>query len=269
MTFTEHLAELRTRIIRSGYALVVAVFLCYALSTHIYTFIVRPIIPLVQPGHIENDDVLETKDADGKVLPPEAVLKDDTIKFVALSPFEPVMVSMRIAMYGGAVLAMPFILFQVCGFIFPGLTGRERNAVMIMLLGGGALAVSGVALAYYFVFPVIIPVLKSMAPSFVETQFQMSTTLGELIYLLLGFAITFQFPMFVLILVYLDLLTPQTLVAQWRIAIVGIAVVAAVFTPPDAISMTIMMVPLLFLYVGSAIGAYAIVWSRKKKTATT
>lgn len=282
MTFTEHLAELRVRIIRAGYALIAALVVCYIFSNQIFTFLVSPFLPQIQSGVIVNDGVIPGLDEKGNPVatppveatggtepggaaPKPADASVDRPKVVALSPFEPVLVAMKIATMGGIVLAMPFILYQACAFVFPGLTKRERNAVLILLLGGGALAVAGVAMAYYAVLPFMLPVLKGWVPSFVETQFQMSTTLDQLTYLFLGFAVTFQMPMFLLILVYLEVITPQTLVAQWRMAVVLIAIVSAVFTPPDAISMTLMMVPLVLLYLGSAAGAYVIVWSKKKR----
>jgi sec-independent protein translocase protein TatC len=275
MTFTEHLAELRVRIMRASVALIVAVFVCYAASENIFAFLVRPLLPLAETNQMRNDTGL---DASGQPIPPPVpdaesapktgglVLdKKGAPKVVTLSPFETVLVYMKIATKGGLILAMPFILFEACAFIFPGLSGKERNAVLFFLFGGGALAIFGVGIAYGVVFPIVVPVLQGWAPEFVETQFQMSTTLDQLTYLLLGFAVTFQLPMFLLVLVYLDLLTPQTLVSQWRLAIVVIAVISAIFTPPDALSMAVMMGPLLLLYLGSAFGAYIIVWMKKKR----
>ncbi len=83
---------------------------------------------------------------------------------------------------------------------------------------------------------------------------------------LVGFAVAFQFPMAVLILVYMDLLTPATLKEHRKIAIVGIAFASAILTPPDPFSMCIMMFPLVLLYEGSIWVSYLVV-RRRKKTA--
>ena len=83
--------------------------------------------------------------------------------------------------------------------------------------------------------------------------------------LLTGFAIAFQFPMVVLVLVYMDLLSPATLKKYRKIALVVLAVAAAVLTPPDVFSMMVMLVPLLILYEASILLSYLVVRSKKKR----
>jgi sec-independent protein translocase protein TatC len=220
MSFTEHLAELRVRIIYSAWALVGSVLLCYLASDYLMRALMRPLKPLEAEGPM----------------------------WTVLSPLEIVFVKIRIAGYGGLILALPFLVWQVCAFVFPGLRPSERRVMQILIAGCSVLASAGVAVAYFGVFPFLLTWLMNWVPEGIVTQLRVNETLNIIIKGLIAFAIAFQFPMAVLILVYMGLLTPDTLRAYRKIAIVGLAVMAAVFTPPDPVSMCIMLVPLWMLY---------------------
>lgn len=189
---------------------------------------------------------------------------EDGVQWTVLSPMEAFMVQIKLAGYVGFIFALPFVLYQACGFVFPGLRPSERKLVKVMVFGCGLCAVLGVALAYQFIFPLILPFLIDYTPAGVLTQFRMNETVNFIIKGLLGFAIAFQMPMVVLVLVWLDLLQPETLQKYRRIAIVGIAVVAAILTPPDPGSMMMMAVPLYLLYEISIIVAKIVVIRRKR-----
>jgi sec-independent protein translocase protein TatC len=186
-------------------------------------------------------------------------------KWMVLNPLEYVVVKLKIAGYGGLLLALPFIIWQICAFIFPGLHPQEKRAIQVLLAGCSVLAILGVCVAYFGVFPLVLPYLMTWVPEFVDMQLRMNETLSILIKGIMGFAIAFQFPMGVLVLVYMDLLTPQNLKEFRKVAIIGMAVISAVFTPPDPISMLIMLIPLALLYEMSIILAQLMVWRRKKK----
>ncbi|MDQ1256550.1 MAG: sec-independent protein translocase protein TatC [Candidatus Hydrogenedentes bacterium] len=237
MTFTEHLGELRTRLVHSAIAVTVGAVVCYAVSNQIFYLIQMPLKGL--------------EDA-----------------WVALNPMEPIMVKFKIAGYGGILLTSPYLVYQICAFIFPGLTPQERKIARILLFGCCSLAIVGVCIAYFGVFPLIIPYLVGvLTPEGVTNQLRMDETMSFIIKALMGFGVAFQFPMAVLVLVYMGLLTPETLKNYRRVSIVGMAVLAAVLTPPDPGSMMIMLVPLLLLYEGSIWLSYLVV--RKKKEAAS
>ena len=233
MTFTEHLAELRVRIIHSGIALFVGVLLAYAFFRPIYRIVAGPV------------------EAEG-------------VRWVTLSPLEGFLVRLRISVYAGVVLSLPYILYQVCAFIFPGMKPAERKATRILLVFGALLAISGVSVAYFGTLPLMLPYLMSMNPDNVEGLLGMSYTIDILVRFYFVFAAAFQLPLVILILVYFDLLSPATLKAYRRIAIVIIAVVAAMLTPPDAITMVMMAAPLVLLYEVSLWLSYFIARRREK-----
>lgn len=237
MSFTEHLAELRTRLIRGGMTLGVCFILCYIVSEQIFQILAWPLGSLGIPTQAPGAEASEAAKASWTVL----------------NPFEPLMVKITLAGYGGLLLAMPMLIWELCGFIFPGLLPHERRAAKIMLFGSSILALAGVAVAYFGVLPFLLQFLVQYVPEGVTIQLRMNETVSIIIKGLAAFAIAFQFPMVVLVLVYVGILTPTTLREYRKPAIVVLAVMAAVFTPPDPISMLIMLMPLWALYELSVI----------------
>jgi sec-independent protein translocase protein TatC len=181
-----------------------------------------------------------------------------------LSIFEPILVYLKLAVIAGTLMALPYMVWQACAFIFPGLKPNEKKAVRIMLGGGSVLALAGVSVAYFGIFPLVLPFLMSWAPEGVEMGLRMNENVNIILKGMLAFAIAFQFPMAVLVMVYLDLLSPETLKRYRRVAIVGLAVGAAMFTPPDPVTMVLMLLPLVLLYEGSILLSYIVVRKRKK-----
>jgi sec-independent protein translocase protein TatC len=121
--------------------------------------------------------------------------------------------------------------------------------------------------AYFGVFPFVLPYLAQFVPEDVNVQLRMNETISMIVLGLLGFGIAFQFPMVVLILVYMGVLTPDTLRQYRKLVIVGLAVVSAMLTPPDPVSMCLMLVPLYLLYEGSIWVSYLVIRSQKKASA--
>lgn len=269
MTFTEHLAELRTRIIRSMIAIVVAFAFCYAMSNQIFNLIAWPLSPLQQAG------VLKTlpPSAPGAAPAPSATPapapesghQPPSAQWTVLNPLEPFLVKIKLAAYASVLLSLPFIIYQLCAFVFPGLKPGERKMVQYLLFGSAGFGVLGAAVAYFGVFPLVLPYLMQWVPEGVQFQFRMSETVMQIILGLLGFAVAFQFPMVALALVYLGLLTPAALKRYRRLAIVLLAVAAAVLTPPDPISMMIMLIPMMLLYELSIWMSYTVYRRRQRE----
>lgn len=321
MSFTEHLGELRDRIIRSAIAIAICAVVCYLLSDYIFAALAHPI--KIMEKEISGVDLLPEPASDGTVtgeapiaqaMPeappvtdPAEILKavgegkpvwltldtDDTLllrlkiadrtiqdidvrarpvkegldaSWTVLNPMEPLIVTFKIAGYGGIFLALPYVLYQLCAFIFPGLNPKERKLAQYLIGGCTVLAFAGVCVAYFGVFPFVLPYLAQFVPEDVNVQLRMNETISLIVFGLLGFGIAFQFPMVVLILVYLGVLTPDTLRQYRKIVIVGLAIASALLTPPDPISMMLMLIPLYTLYEGSIWASYLVI-SRQKKSA--
>jgi len=268
MSFTEHLGELRTRIIRSCVALGVAVIACYALSNQIFELLAWPLAPMSSSGVLKIDTAPSGAEGEleGEQPAPEKEHRMSGVEWTVLNPLEFIVVKFKIAGYGGLLLALPFILWQICAFIFPGLYANERRVVQILMAGCSGLAIVGVGVAYFGVFPLVLPYLLEWIPDWVQVQLRLNETLNIIVFLLFGFALAFQFPMAVLILVYIGLLTPQTLKQYRKISIVVMSVIAAVLTPPDPFSMLIMLTPMVILYELSIWLSYIVI-RRKQRVA--
>jgi sec-independent protein translocase protein TatC len=238
MTFTEHLGELRSRLMVAVGTVLVSGAVCFFLGERIFQLLARPLGPLAEAG------------------------------WVVLNPIESVWVYLQLGLYAGLFISMPVVVYEICAFVFPGLKPNEKRVINMLIFGGGGLALAGIALAYFQVLPQFLPMILTWVPDGVMTQLRMSETISFLIKFLLAFAIAFQFPLILLILVYLDLLSPATLRHYRRIAIVLMAVGAAMLTPgPDVFSMFMMFVPLYIFYEATIWLSYVIVWRRRKKAA--
>jgi sec-independent protein translocase protein TatC len=268
MTFTEHLAELRVRIIRAGIAVIVGFIVCYIFSNQIFFLIARPLRPQQGAAVMESGQggsmqapAPAAPDTAAPTGPPPAI-------WVTQNPAEAFWVKLKLSAYAGIIVTLPFVVYQLCAFVFPGLKPRERKMVRFLLAGCAGFAVFGVLVAYFGVFPFFLPYLVQWVPEGVQQQFRMNETVSLILMFLLGFAVSFQFPMAVLVLVYLGLLSPATLKRYRRIAIVVMSIVAAVLTPPDPISMMMMLTPMLILYEASIWMSYMVVRRRRQEAAS-
>lgn len=288
MTFTEHLAELRTRLIRSAIAIVVCIIVSYLFSEWILVQITRPLVPLHKagiftpapedvetppegegpPAPVEGEGPTAQSEGEAPAAPEEVaqVKPQDEFSLQILNPLELILVELKLAAFAGIVLAFPYVLYQAAAFIFPGLKPGERRLVRILFIGCSVFAILGVSVAYFAVFPLVLPYLAGMVPPGVEINFRLSETVSIILKGLAAFAIAFQFPMVVMILTWLDLVTPAVLRKYRRLSYVGIAIASAVLTPPDPGSMILMMVPLVVLYEMSIWLSYLVI-RRKKKAA--
>ncbi len=264
MTFTAHLGELRNRMLYSMGVLIVMFFVCYALSDYIIAAVASPLLDTDVP--VEETGVAPEADGDAPVETAEE--EPEQIEWVTLTPFENIFVKLRFSVYGALVIAFPFIVYQICAFVFPGLKPNERKIVQFALYGCAVLSVTGAAVAFFLVIPTVLQYLMQFTPEFVSPQFRLSETLSVILRLVLVFALVFQFPMAVLILVYMGLLTPEALKRNRRVAIIGMFVGAALLTPPDPLTMLLMALPMLLLYEFSILVSYAVVRRKKKAQAS-
>jgi sec-independent protein translocase protein TatC len=272
MSFTEHLGELRTRIMRAAMAVGVGFIVCFIFSESILNVIAAPlrfseeaVTPAGPEGAGGAPDAMEGGNT--MAVAPQAGSRKGQADFVSLGPLEPFFVRMKVAMYAAIVLAFPYVLYQLCAFIFPGLKPSERNVAQVLIVGCGLLASLGVMVAYFGVFPFILPYMLLYNPDWVTTQLRLDETIMLIVKGLLGFSVAFQFPMAVLVLVYLGVLHPSSLKQYRKIVLVGLAFLSALFTPPDPLSMLLMLVPLYLLYELSILCSYVVLWRANRPVA--
>ncbi|MFO7974498.1 MAG: twin-arginine translocase subunit TatC [Candidatus Hydrogenedentota bacterium] len=274
MTFTEHLGELRSRIIRAGLAVFAAIVIAYIAGGYLVDAIMWPIVGEMTvkapASDAKGEQEQNGEEESGKTEEAAESPEGPTIRLMYTNPLNPVLVRLKVAAYGGLLLAFPYVIFQICAFIFPGLRPNEKRAVRIMLTGGSVLAIAGVCVAYFGVLPVVVPYLMhAFLPAGYELSLRPDETIPIIIKAIVGFAIAFQFPMVVLVLVYMNLLSPETLKKYRKLALVIMAVGAAMLTPPDPFSMMVMLLPLALLYEGSIWLSYLVVRRREKEANAT
>jgi len=234
MTLTEHLAELRFRIIRCALAVTLAAILIIAFYDQVMNFLVEPYLNLCKskPNGFCGFDPYS-----------------DEAPLVFLDPVEGLSTRLRIATYGGLILAMPVILWQVWRFIVPALHAREKRYAVPFILTSVALFLLGGLLAY-LTLGKALEFLIAWAGDAASPEFQISRYVRLVMLMVAAFGVGFQFPVLLVFLQLVGVLTPQTLIRHWRYALVIIVVVAAVITPSgDPISLLALAIPMTILYV--------------------
>jgi len=171
---------------------------------------------------------------------------DKAMIFTSLA--EPFITALKISLYAGFVLALPFIMWQVWKFIAPALYENEKKMAIPFVFWATVMFLGGVAFAYYVVFPFGANVLINFGGVQFEAMLKMSEYIGFFAKFMFGFGIAFELPVFSYFLAKLDLITDQTLIGGFRYAVVGIFIVSAILTPPDPATQFLMAVPLIILY---------------------
>jgi len=173
-------------------------------------------------------------------------------------------VFMRIALTAGFILAVPFIATQAWIFIAQGLRTSERRYVNWFVPGATILFITGIAFAYFVMLPAALPFLLNVLPD-VEKTLRLNDYISDVTRLLFWVGLSFEMPLVLAVLARVGLISARQLLQGWRIAVVGIAIVAALVTPTaDPINMGLVMLPLFGLYLFSVLLA-ALVRREKKE----
>jgi sec-independent protein translocase protein TatC len=228
LTLVEHLAELRTRIIISILTLAVGVVVGFYYSSPLVEFITR------LPGDL-----------------------------VYLYPGEAFMVHLQVALIVGVMLSSPVVLYQVIRFVVPGLLAKERRILSVGLPLSLLLFVVGIVFAYQVILPLAYKFFLGFSSDSLEPMISIGNYVAFVFRLVLPFGLVFQLPLFVLILTSIGVLSPAFLVRSRKYMILVIVIVAAVLTPPDVISQTLMALPMLILYEVSIVLARLVVRNKQ------
>jgi len=232
MPLLDHLIELRQRLLYSALALIIAFLVCFYFAQDLFDFLVRPL-----------SDLLHAR---------AATHGERRLIFTDLT--EVFFTHIKIAFFFGAFASCPIFLTQIWMFIAPGLYRNEKGAFAPFLIASPILFFLGGALVYYVIFPLAWKFFLSFetmgGPGTlpIELEAKVNEYLSLVMKLIFAFGLCFQLPVLMTLLARVGLATSKGMAAKRKYAIVGVFLVAAVFTPPDPLSQISLALPILVLY---------------------
>lgn len=222
-TLMDHLVELRSRLMKSLVFVFIATIGAYNFSTEIFDFIRMPILPYLPESGL--------------------VFTGPTDKFVA---------HLKVSFFTGVIFSCPFWLFQAWKFIAPGLYTNEKRYSAAFIGVGSILFLLGIVFAYFVVFPIAFEFLLGFGGETDRPMITIDQYLSFFLFSSLMFGVAFELPLIIVILGMLGVVSSKFLREKRRFAIVGLAVFAAILTPPDVLSMSLMLGPMVIMYEISA-----------------
>ncbi len=234
-TLMSHLLELRDRLLRAVLAIFIAALPCMYFANNLYTFVSQP---------------LRDK------LPKGATLIATSVTSSFMAPF-------KLALFVAVFIAMPVVIYQIWSFVAPGLYRREKKFAIPLLVSSILLFYCGVMFAYYAVFPVMFEFFAQTTPANVVMMTDISEYLSFVLTMFFCFGVAFEVPVAVVLMALSNVVKVEKLAESRGYVLIGIFIVAAILTPPDAVSQTIMAVPMYLLFEVGLLFARLAVKTRK------
>jgi len=220
MSLVAHLTELRDRLLRAVLAILIGFIVLFPFANEIYGFVSAPLRDLMPEG--------STMIATGVASP-------------FLTPFK---LTLVLAIF----MAIPVILYQIWGFIAPGLYKKEKRIAVPLLASSVLLFYAGAAFAYFVVFPLIFSFFTSVGPENVQVMTDINSYLDFVLKLFLAFGIAFEMPIAAVILIWTGVTSPDALAKKRPYIIVGCFIFGMLLTPPDVISQSLLAIPMWLLF---------------------
>jgi len=221
-TFISHLIELRDRLVKAiiGIAIVAAALFAWPGPSKIYDYIAEPMIASLPTGS----------------------------KMIATGVISPFLVPMKVTLVIAIILALPWVFYQLWAFIAPGLYAHEKRLVLPLVVSSSALFMSGVGFCYFIVFKRVFKFINEFSPQSIAVTPDIENYLDFVMSMCLAFGAAFEVPVVVVILVRMGIVSVQKLKELRPYAVVTAFVFAAIVTPPDAVSMLALAVPMCLLF---------------------
>jgi len=229
VTLFDHLIELRTRLLHAVLGILL-VFSCLAyFAQDIYQYLAQPLLQTMPEGS----------------------------QMIATDVASPFFAPFKLTIVLSIFLAMPYILYQIWSFVAPGLYRNEKRLIAPLMLGSTLLFYSGIAFAYFIVFPVVFAFFTSVAPEGVVIATDISSYLDFVLKLFFAFGAAFEIPVAIILLCWTGVTSPNDLRKKRPYMAVGAFVVGMLLTPPDIISQSMLAIPMLLLFeIGIIIASF-------------
>jgi sec-independent protein translocase protein TatC len=215
-----HLLELRSRLMKASVAILIAFAPCAYFSKKLFSVIAKPLVDQLPNG----------------------------AKMISTSVVGSFLVPIQLALITALVIAMPVVLYQIWAFVSPGLYKKEKRFAVPLLVSSVVLFYIGVTFAYFFVFPLAFKFLIGAVPDAATYSPDISSFLNFATLICLVFGAAFEIPIATILLLWTGIARIETLTKNRGYVVIGIAVITAIITPPDPISMMMMMAPMYALY---------------------
>lgn len=224
MPLMEHLIELRDRLIKAAIALVIGMAVGVNFGAELFDFLKKPFV----------EAMANAEGVSGGLS-------------LTTSPFEGMAVYMKVGLIAGFILASPVISWQIWGFVAPGLYKTERKMVAPLAASSVFLFLSGAAFCYYFIFPYAFPFFINVLK--VDVNLSVDGYLTAIVHMMLAFGMCFQLPIGSFFAARMGFVDHIDLAKGFRYAVVAIFIVAAIITPPDVVTQTMIGIPMVLLYI--------------------
>jgi len=215
-----HLVELRDRLMRAVIAIGIAFVPCAYWSDELFGLIAQPLLEQMPEG--------------GRII--------------ATNPISTFMAPLKLAIMTALFIAVPVVLYQLWAFVAPGLYRHEKRFAIPLVVSSIFLFYAGGTFAYFVVFPLMFEFLTAHPPKGVEIATDMAQYLDFVLFLFFAFGAAFEIPVATVLLAATGLVKLETMTKNRGYVVIGIFIIAAFLTPPDALSQCFMAVPMYFLY---------------------
>lgn len=219
-SFISHLIELRSRLMKAALVVIVIFFCLMPWAGHIYDYLAYPMMAALPQGS----------------------------KMIATGVITPFLVPVKVTMLVAFMISLPWVLYQMWAFVAPGLYTHEKKLVAPLVVSSSVLFLMGVAFCYFLVFGVIFHFINNFAPKSISVAPDIDSYFSFVMTMFIAFGLTFEVPIVVIVLVRMGFVSIEKLRKIRPYVIVGAFVVAAVVTPPDALSQLMLAIPLCVLY---------------------
>ncbi|WP_077339745.1 twin-arginine translocase subunit TatC [Pseudocolwellia agarivorans] len=228
-TLFDHLLELRSRLLKSFVGVLVILCCLIYFAQDIYHYVAEPLLATMPIG----------------------------TQMIATDVASPLFAPFKLVIVLSVFIAMPYILFQIWSFVAPGLYRNEKRLIAPLMLGSTLLFYSGIAFAYFVVFPVVFAFFNSVAPEGVTIATDISSYLDFVLKLFFAFGAAFEIPVAIILMCWTNFTSPDSLRAKRPYIVVGSFIIGMLLTPPDIISQTMLAIPMLILFeVGVFIASF-------------
>jgi sec-independent protein translocase protein TatC len=238
LPLTEHLAELRSRIIKIAIGWAVGCAAAWSFKEQIFGYLLAPAV---------------------------AALSPEQPKLQAIAPTEIFFTYVKCAMLAGFILSLPVWFWQIWSFVAPGLYPNEKKAIVPFVLCSSLLFAGGAIFGYSIVFPLMFDFLTDFDSEFVVSAWTMREVFSLTSRMFLVFGVAFELPLFIFFLSVAGIVDAKTLLRWTPYAVLGVFIVGAILTPPDPVSQVFLAIPLLGLYL-LGVGAAFLFGGRRRTT---